>query len=362
MTVRSLPRVLGAALAVAVVVAVLSVKLDAFRDYQIAEIAVEVTAVAGLTVLTGLSGQISLGNGAFMAIGAYTTALVMLHLGWPFIAVLIVAAAVTAVAGAIVGVAAARLHGPYLAGATLMLGVALPSLADAYPGVFGGDQGLNVVFTTPGFLGVNFPLTRWQAWVSAAVALVTLVLLANLGRSRIGRNWRAVRDDEVAAALAGVNVGRARILAFVVSATCAGMAGALLAIVTGLVAPGAFTITLSIALLTAAVIGGLGTLPGAVWGSLVIVLAPTYATDVASSHGLSTAVASNIPVAAYGVVLILVMLIFPQGIQGGVRWLLGLVGISAASTRREASVPDVTPPAGQASASLPQSHEKEETQ
>jgi branched-chain amino acid transport system permease protein len=366
MITRSLPRILGAALVTAALVALASIKLNAFRDYQIAEIATEVTAVAGLTVLTGLSGQISLGNGAFMAIGAYTTALMLLHLGWPFIAVLVVAAAVTAGAGAIVGVAAARLHGPYLAGATLMLGVALPSLAEAYPGFFGGDQGLNVVYNTPGFLGVNFPLTRWQAWVCSAVALVTLVLLANLGRSRVGRNWRAVRDDEVAAALAGVNVARARILAFVVSATCAGMAGALLAIITGLVAPGAFTITLSIALLTGAVIGGLGTLPGAVWGSLVIVLVPTYATDVATSHGLSTAVASNIPIAAYGVVLILVMLIFPQGIQGGVQRLLRLSGISAARTWHTAPTPDAKPPAGDAPALLPpgppEPHEKEGTQ
>ena len=373
MTMRSLPRVLGAALVTAALVVILSIKLNAFRDYQIAEIATEVTAVAGLTVLTGLSGQISLGNGAFMAIGAYTTALITLHLGWPFIAVLVVAAALTAVAGAIVGVAAARLRGPYLAGATLMLGVALPSLAFAYPGIFGGNQGLNVVFTTPGFLGVNFPLSRWQAWVCSAVALVTLVLLANLVRSRVGRTWRAVRDDEVAAALAGVNVARARILAFVVSATCAGMAGALLAIVTELVAPGAFTITLSIALLTAAVIGGLGTLPGAIWGSLVIVLVPTYATDVATSHGLSTTVASNIPVAAYGVVLILVMLIFPQGIQGGVRWLLGLFGISSARTWRTAAMPDARPPASDGPASQheallprggdsPEPHEKEGTQ
>jgi branched-chain amino acid transport system permease protein len=373
MNMQSTPRVLGAALATAVVIAILSIKLDTFRDYQIAEIATEVTAVAGLTVLTGLSGQISLGNGAFMAIGAYTTALLLLHLTWwPFIAVLVAAAAVTAAAGAVVGVAAARLHGPYLAGATLLLGVALPSVAYAYPGTFGGDQGLNVVFATPGFLGVNFPLTRWQAWVCSAVALVTLVLLANLSRSRIGRNWRAVRDDEVAAALAGVNVAGARVLAFVVSATCAGLAGALLAIVTELVAPGAFTITLSIALLTAAVIGGLGTLPGAVWGSLVIVLVPTYATDVATSHGLSTSVASNIPVAAYGVVLILVMLVFPQGIQGGARRLLGLVDISAAPTRRAAPVPGAAPaggtPATQHEALLargsdpPESHEKEDTQ
>ncbi|HEY6494425.1 MAG TPA: branched-chain amino acid ABC transporter permease [Trebonia sp.] len=351
MNARSTPRVLGAALATAVVVAILSIKLNSFRDYQIAEIAIEVTAVAGLTVLTGLSGQISLGNGAFMAIGAYTTALLLLHLGWSFVAVLVLAAAVSAVAGAVVGVAAARLRGPYLAGATLLLGVALPSVAYAYPGTFGGDQGLDVNFTTPGFLGVNFPLTRWEAWVCSFVALVVLVLLANLGRSRVGRSWRAVRDDEVAAALAGVNVAGARVLAFVVSATCAGLAGGLLAIVTGLVAPGAFTITLSIALLTAVVIGGLGSLPGAVWGSLVIVLVPTYATDVATSHGLSTTVASNIPVAAYGAVLILVMLVFPQGIQGGVRWILGLLGISSARTWRKPPTPDVRPPAGEPSAS-----------
>ena len=140
-----------------------------------------------------------------------------------------------------------------------------------------------------------------------------------------------------------------------------------------MVAPGAFTLTLSIALLTAAVIGGLGTLPGAVWGSLVIVLVPTYATDVATSHGLSTSVASNIPVAAYGVVLILVMLIFPQGIQGGVRWLLDRLGLSAAPTSRTASTPDGRPPAGEEPASQheallfrgsepPEPHEKEGTQ
>jgi branched-chain amino acid transport system permease protein len=273
--------------------------------------------------------------------------------------VLVVAGVATAATGAIVGVAAARLRGPYLAGVTLMLGVALPFLAYVYPSTLGGDQGLNVVYTQPAFLGANFPLTRWQAWISSAVALVVLVLLANLGRSRVGRNWRAVRDDEVAAALAGINVAQARILAFVVSAACAGLAGALLAVITALVAPGAFTITLSIALLTGAVIGGLGTLLGAIWGSLVIVLVPTYATDVATSHGLSTTVASNIPVAAYGVVLILVMLIFPQGIQGGVLWLLRLFGISAARPSHAASTADAMPSAGETPA---RPHEKEGTQ
>jgi branched-chain amino acid transport system permease protein len=209
---------------------------------------------------------------------------------------------------------------------------------------------------------VTFPLTRWQAWVTAAVALVTLLLLSNLMYSRIGRNWRAVRDDEVAAALDGVNVAAARVLAFVVSATCAGLAGALLAIVTGLVSPGAYTVTLSIALLTAAVIGGLGTLPGALWGSLVIVLVPTYVTDVATSHGLSSSVGSNIPVAAYGVVLILVMLVFPQGIQGGLRRLLAaFTGPDRKSWRAEpaARLTDESAEGDEAPAGQ---HEKEGTQ
>jgi branched-chain amino acid transport system permease protein len=355
---QTLPRRLGVAVIVAAIAVVLSIKLNAFRDYQIAEIAYYVTAVAGLTVLTGLSGQISLGHGAFMAVGAYTTALLLLHLSWPFYAALVVAAAVTAAAGGVVGIAAARLRGPYLAGATLMLGVALPAVAYAWPATFGGDQGLNVVFTTPAFVGANFPLTRWQAWVSCAVALVTMVLLANLYYSRIGRNWRAVRDDEVAAALAGLNVAAVRIRAFVVSATCAGIAGALLAIVTGLVAPGAFTITLSVALLTAAVIGGLVSLPGALWGGLLIVLLPSYITDVASSHGLSSSVGANIPIVVYGVVLILVMLVFPQGIQGGLRWLITAFFGSDQKSRTWRTAPHLTPSADEEPATQ---HEKEGT-
>jgi branched-chain amino acid transport system permease protein len=358
MTMRTLPRRLGLAVIVGVIVAVLSIRLNAFRDYQIAEIAMYVTAVAGLSVLTGLSGQISLGHGGFMAVGAYATALVLLHFNWPFYTALLVAAAVTAAAGAVVGVAGARLRGPYLAGATLMFGVAITAIADAFPRAFGGDQGLNVVFTTPAFVGANFPLTRWQAWVSSLVALVVLVLLANLHYSRIGRNWRAVRDDDVAAALDGINVAAARIRAFVVSATCAGIAGALLAIVTGLVAPGAFTITLSIALLTAAVIGGLGTLPGALWGSLLIVIVPTYVTDVATSHGLSSSVGANIPIVAYGVVLILVMLVFPQGIQGALRWVITTFFGTNYRSRTWRTAPHLTPSADEEPAT---EHEKEGT-
>jgi branched-chain amino acid transport system permease protein len=251
---------------------------------------------------------------------------------------------VAAAGGAVVGLAAARLHGPYLAGATLMLAVALPSLANQFPGVFGGDQGLSVNVFAPAALGANFPQTRWLAWVCALAALVTLVILANLSRSRVGRNWRAVRDNPVAAALAGLNVARLRVLAFIVSAACAGLAGAMLAVTTSLVSPGSFTLSLSIALLAGAVLGGLGTLTGALWGALVIVLVPTYVTDVATSHGLSGGVAANIPIAAYGLVLIVVMLIFPQGIQGGLR---RLAAQFLPTTPTRLGSPDRPPPASE---------------
>jgi branched-chain amino acid transport system permease protein len=319
----TLIRHLAAAVGVAVILGVVSVMLGAYRDYQMAEVAAYVVAVAGLSVLIGLSGQISIGNGAFMAIGGYASALLLLHLGWPLAVVFVASAVIAAAAGAVFGIAAARLRGPYLAGATLMLAVALPSIAIQYAGVFGGDQGLSVTITTPAFLGATFPPTRWLAWVTCAAALIALILLANLGHSRVGRNWRAVRDDEVAAALSGLNVARLQVLAFVISAACAGLGGASLAAVSGIVAPGAYTLTLSIALLTATVVGGLGSLPGALWGSLLLVLVPSYLTNVAASHGLSGAASSSVPIAVYGVVLIVVMLVFPAGIQGALRRLFG---------------------------------------
>jgi len=188
---------------------------------------------------------------------------------------------------------------------------------------FGGDQGLDVLATVPGFLGPAFPLTRWIAWLTCAFALVALVLLANLAHSRVGRSWRALRDDEVAASLAGLNVGRLQVLAFVVSAACAGLGGALLATWAASASPGEFSLTLSIGLLTAVVLGGLGSLPGALWGSLVLVLVPGYLTNLGASHGLSGGASASVPIAVYGIVLILVMLLFPAGIQGGIRRFLG---------------------------------------
>jgi branched-chain amino acid transport system permease protein len=318
----TLPRHLAFAAAGLAALYVLTTSVGPYRDLQIAQTAYLTCAVAGLTVLTGLGGQISLGHGAFMAVGAYTAALVSAHWGWPVAAMLAAAAGVTALAGVLVGAVAARLQGPYLAGATLAFAVGLPGLANysRLAGLLGGQNGLTVAPPVPpAALGETFPLERWQAWIACAGAVVTLFLLGNLTGGRFGRTLRAGRDDEIAAALCGLRVARLRIAATVVSAACTGLAGGLLAVVATLAAPGAFPLTLSLQLIAAIIIGGLGSLPGAVWGALLLVFVPSWASDAASSSGLSHDIASNLPLAIYGLVLIAVTLAFPRGLQGGLR-------------------------------------------
>lgn len=300
----------------------ISIRLSPFHDLQLAQICVTATAAAGLTVLSGLSGQISLGHGAFMAIGAYSTVLLREDQHWELGPVLLASTVITAVAGAVIGVAAARLRGPYLAGATLALAVGLPSLANYrhLRGTLGGANGLSLTPVPPPLaLGESFPTERWQAWICGLCLVITLFLLANLSRSRIGRDMRLVREDEDAAALSGVHVARTQVLAFWVSAACAGLAGGLLAFVNNLAAPGAFPLSLSLSLLTAAVLGGLGSLAGAVYGSIIVTLLPTWVTDIAQTTHPGP-VAANVPLVVYGAVLIGVIVLFPAGLQGGIRW------------------------------------------
>ena len=296
----------------------LSNALSPFHDLQLAQISYMATAAAGLTVLSGLSGQISLGHGAFMAIGAYSTALLLEHQHWKLGIVLIASAAIAAAAGVLVGVAAARLRGPYLAGATLALAIGLPSLANYHRlrESLGGANGLTVLASPPPLsLGETFPLERWQAWICGLCLIITLFLLANLVHSRFGRDMRLVREDEDAAALSGVHVARTQVIAFSISAACAGLGGGLLAFVNSLAAPGAFQLTLSLQLLTAAVLGGLGSLAGAVYGAIIVTLLPTWSTDLAQSAHLSRNVYANLPLVVQGAVLIGVMVLFPGGLQ-----------------------------------------------
>jgi branched-chain amino acid transport system permease protein len=300
----------------ALCIAFISIALDPFNDLRLASGAYYFAALAGLTVLTGLNGQISLGHGALMAVGAYTVALLTARAGWSLAPALAASAVLTAIVGVAVGAVAARLRGPYLAGATLALAVGLPALADRYPSFLGGANGLTVSPPQPPQALADMPLERWQAWVSCACALVVFVLLSNLIRSRVGRAFRAVRDNEVAAQLAGLNVARTQVLAFVISAACAGLGGGLLVIVTSVAAPGAFELTLSLELLTGVVLGGLGSLAGALWGSIALVMLPSWTHDVAQSFSLSLNVGANLPLVLYGLILIGVIIAAPEGIQG----------------------------------------------
>jgi branched-chain amino acid transport system permease protein len=254
-----------------------------------------------------------------MAVGAYTTAKVLGENGTgpPLAVALALATLAGAVAGVLAGAAAARLRGPYLAGATLALAVGLPALSQRFPHFLGADNGLTVVPPTPPlWLGATFPLERWQACIGCLGALVVYVVLANLASSRLGRSLRAVRDDEVAARLAGLDVARTQVLAFVISSACAGLAGGLLVVVAGLAAPGAFPLSLSVALLTGAILGGLGNLFGAVVGAVLLVLIPQWADDLSNGLSLSPGVQANLALAIYGLVLILLMPLAPHGIAG----------------------------------------------
>jgi branched-chain amino acid transport system permease protein len=321
------------ALGALVVVVLVLENTSQFRNAQFAAMAYFAIAAGGLTILTGLNGQLSLGHGALMAVGAYTTALLLQEpdSALPLVVVLVLATAVTLVVGALVGVAAARLHGPYLAGATLALAVAIPGIPLYFSETLGGDQGLRVRMPEiPVWLddavyfvtGQGLTPTRFLAYLGWLGVVVVFVLLANLARSRVGRTWQAVRDDEVAAELAGIDLGRARVLAFVVSSGCAGLAGGLLALSTRLAAPSGFTLTLSLLLLSAVVLGGLGSLTGALVGAALLAFLPQVVTGFGQDLGLSDVQAAEIAPLIYGLVTVLVVLLAPAGLAGGLRKLI----------------------------------------
>jgi branched-chain amino acid transport system permease protein len=293
----------------ALLVLFLTYALPPFRNYQLATVGGYFTVTAGLTVLTGLNGQLSLGHGALMATGAYTFALTQnrwLSLPLSFVAALLV----TTVAGVVIGLAAARLRGPYLAGLTLAVAVVVPSVTSTFDETLGSDMGLSIALDPP---PGTIPMERWQAWLCWTGALVTALSLATLVRGRFGRDLRAVRDDETAARLAGVHVARTQVLAFVVSAACAGLAGALFAILAQSVSPGAFPLTLSLFLVMAIVIGGLGRLTGALLGAVLLVALPALAQTAGERSG-SQHLEGNLALVVFGVVLVVVMLAAPGGL------------------------------------------------
>ncbi|NNN15604.1 MAG: branched-chain amino acid ABC transporter permease [Acidimicrobiaceae bacterium] len=324
------PAVRNGLLAIVVIVVgyILLGKISPYRDLQFSQVGVYVIALAGLSLLVGQSGQITLGQGAVMMVGAYTTALVNKHLNLAFPLEILLSAIVAGLFGILVGIVAARLRGPYLAGVTLSIALALPELASKFSSIFGGDAGLIVSPpNTPAFLGATYTQQRFMVSIVLVVTVLVIFGLANLYSSRQGRKLRAVRDDEVSAELNGIPLAGTQITAFMIASVCAGIAGSLQAMVAQNAGPESFTVALSISLLAAIVIGGVGTLGGAVWGGLALVFIPQFATDYSQRLNLSQGVVANLALAIYGLLLIAVILVFPGGVQGGLLRLAKYISI-----------------------------------
>jgi branched-chain amino acid transport system permease protein len=290
--------------------------LSGFREQQAAYVGIYTIALLGLNVLTGYTGQISLGHGAFMAVGGYTTAILMADHGIKDLWTIPLAAVVAGGAGFLFGIPALRLSGLYLALATFAIAVATPAVIKKFEHFTGGGSGKNL-FGKPeltGSLGpvhvFGHPLSfyNWLYYLVWATALLGYVGVWLFLRGRIGRALRAVRDSETAAVSFGVSLARYKTLAFGVSAAYAGVAGSLFVIVTNYVNPDTFPINLSIFLLVGVVVGGLGSLLGLIAGGVLIEFLPFWAQDVSKSPGA--------PSVVYGVVLIALMFLLPSGAAG----------------------------------------------
>lgn len=297
----------------------LSGVVDELRVFQGANASVYVVAIASIVLLTGFSGQLSLGHGAFMAVGAYSAVLSQRHWHLTLFGTFIFAVLISSAFGAVLGIAAARLKGPYLAGTTLAFAVGLPTLANQFS-VLGGEEGLNYeVGEPPKSLGADFTQYKWYFWITALAALIMLWLLHNLLTSRFGRQWRAVKSVPVSAALSGIDVGKSKVLAFTISSGVAGLAGALLALTLNLVTPSAFPLSLSFAIVTGAVLAGLTNLAGSIVGALVLVAIPDIADFFATKIGGAEKVSANLPGLITSVLLILTILFGPQGSEFSLR-------------------------------------------
>src|SRR5688500_8002414 len=303
-----------------------------FRLSQFTFVAIYFIALLGLNILTGYNGQISLGHGAFMMVGAYVGAVA--SLGRPGLEALLfeppewlpigdgmrpiftipIAGLITGIVGVLFGIPALRLAGVSLALATFAVAVSLPQLAkwNRLEDLTGGGGGLVLNLPSTPF-GWDISIRHWlyyEAWVTAGILFIVAWLLV---RGRVGRAWRSIRDGEIAAASSGVNPALYKTLAFGVSSAYAGVAGALLAIEASYVNPDTFPLSLSVLLLASAVIGGLGSLTGVIFGALLLEYLPIYSQDPPfGTFELST----QAPSVVFGGVLILIMLLIPGGVAG----------------------------------------------
>jgi branched-chain amino acid transport system permease protein len=324
--------------ALVVFVALLPSFISDFKAQQYAYVAIYLIALLGLNILTGYTGQISLGHGAFMAIGGYTSAILMagneqfggsVGGGMKDVWTLPFAALVAGLVGLAFGIPALRLSGLYLALATFAVAIAFPSFVRRFEEFSGGSSGINLFgipeltgsITPVEIFGQSLNFNDWLYYLCWSIALVAFVVAWLILRGRTGRAFRAVRDSEIAAVSSGVSLARYKTLAFGISAAYAGLAGGLFAIANTFVNPDTFPIALSIYLLIGVVIGGLGGLSGLVAGAIFVYFIPTWV----QGQDLGTLLPDRIieettkpggGQIVYGVVLILLMFVLPTGVSG----------------------------------------------
>ena len=289
-------------------------QLGSYRIFQATTIAMWAVVALGLNLLTGYNGQISLGHGAFVAIGGYTAAILMFDHGWPFWATIPVGGLITAAVGFLVGVPALRLTGPYLAVATLALAMSTPQILYKYEGLTHGSQGINVQSPPPpAVLDGVLNETQWLYFLALAIAIIMTIVAWNIVHSRMGRAFVAIRDSEIAAQAMGISVPRFKTMAFAISAFYAGVCGAVYVQIIGFVSPQSFGVLQSINYLTTVVVGGLASILGSILGAAAYVLVPEINGILERLH---LPAADQAPGVIYGASLVLVMIFMPYGLAG----------------------------------------------
>jgi branched-chain amino acid transport system permease protein len=320
--VRRTARIAAGAVAAAAAVALVLVLPHWLSDARAAEFARAgcfFIAILGLNLLTGYTGQISLGHGALMAVGGYTTAILTADHGFRDLWTIPLAGLIAAAAGFVLGVPALRLSGLYLALATFAFAVSMPALLKKFSGLTGGSQGINLfdqaLNRSTGALGSVHVLGRTLAtndflfYLTWGIGLVLAGLAWLIVRGRVGRAFRAVRDSEIAAASAGVNTALYKTLAFAISGFYAGVAGSLFVLVSNwFVSPSTFGFDKSLLLVVGAVVGGLGSLAGMALGALFIQFVPSWADNLSHAPGA--------PSVFFGAAIVLAMIVLPGGLGG----------------------------------------------
>jgi len=281
-----------------------------YRTFQFTLALVSAIALLGLNMLTGYNGQISLGHGAFYAIGAYTAAILMDQYGVPYWATIPAAAVVCLIAGFLFGLPALRLEGLYLALATFALAVSLPALLKYHhlEQWTGGVQGI-VLLKPDAPFGLPLNPDQWLYFFTLAITVLMFVLAWNILRGRMGHAMVAIRDQHIAAEAMGIHTAMVKSMTFGISAMYTGIAGALGAIAIQFVAPDSFNIFVSIMLLVGVVIGGLASISGAIYGALFIQFVPNIADAISKAA----------PWAIFGIFLLGFVYVMPMGIAGAVR-------------------------------------------